>query len=111
MLLMRGHEKPAKNWGSTQQHYHISSALPHVFFVCPCSDGWDFSFPMGKTRTPQHPQHPSEVHSPQLSSGFPLTVKDLLLSGNAEPVRLPVRQQQRGETARPYGSLRTDPVV
>uniref|UniRef100_A0A3P9K2V7 cAMP responsive element binding protein 3-like 3a n=1 Tax=Oryzias latipes TaxID=8090 RepID=A0A3P9K2V7_ORYLA len=56
--------------------------LPHVFFVCPCSDGWDFSFPMGKTRTPQHPQHPSEVHSPQLSSGFPLTVKDLLLSGN-----------------------------
>ncbi|XP_056234934.1 cyclic AMP-responsive element-binding protein 3-like protein 3-A [Seriola aureovittata] len=43
---------------------------------------WDPGFPMGRTRiTP----YPSDVHRPQLSSGFPLTVKDLLLSGTPEP--------------------------
>ncbi|KAM6921606.1 cyclic AMP-responsive element-binding protein 3-like protein 3-A [Xenentodon cancila] len=43
---------------------------------------WDYGFPMAKTRmTP----YPSDVHRPQLSSGFPLTVKDLLLSGTPEP--------------------------
>ncbi|XP_072245850.1 cyclic AMP-responsive element-binding protein 3-like protein 3-A [Leuresthes tenuis] len=45
-------------------------------------NGWEFGFPMGKTRITQYP---SDVHRPQLSSGFPLTVKDLLLSGTPEP--------------------------
>nr|XP_046248492.1 cyclic AMP-responsive element-binding protein 3-like protein 3-A [Scatophagus argus] len=39
------------------------------------------AFPKGKTRIAQYP---SEVHRPQLSSGFQLTVKDLLLSGTPE---------------------------
>ncbi|XP_034036141.1 cyclic AMP-responsive element-binding protein 3-like protein 3-A [Thalassophryne amazonica] len=30
--------------------------------------------------------HPSDEHGSQLSSGFPLTVKDLLLSGTSEPL-------------------------
>ncbi|XP_022615302.1 cyclic AMP-responsive element-binding protein 3-like protein 3-A [Seriola dumerili] len=43
---------------------------------------WDPGFPMGRTRITQYP---SDVHRAQLSSGFPLTVKDLLLSGTPEP--------------------------
>ncbi|KAK5931012.1 hypothetical protein CgunFtcFv8_027200 [Champsocephalus gunnari] len=30
--------------------------------------------------------YPADAHRPQLNSGFPLTVKDLLLSGTPEPV-------------------------
>uniref|UniRef100_A0A3B5B870 Cyclic AMP-responsive element-binding protein 3-like protein 3-B n=1 Tax=Stegastes partitus TaxID=144197 RepID=A0A3B5B870_9TELE len=45
-------------------------------------DGWELGFATGKTRITQYP---SDVHRPQLSSGFPLTVKDLLLSGTPEP--------------------------
>lgn len=45
-------------------------------------NGWDLDFATGKTRITQYP---SDVHRPQLSSGFPLTVKDLLLSGTPEP--------------------------
>ncbi|XP_023144859.1 cyclic AMP-responsive element-binding protein 3-like protein 3-A isoform X1 [Amphiprion ocellaris] len=45
-------------------------------------NGWDLGFATGKTRITQYP---SDVHRPQLSSGFPLTVKDLLLSGTPEP--------------------------
>ncbi|KAL4000064.1 cAMP-specific phosphodiesterase 4 [Sarotherodon galilaeus] len=47
--------------------------------------GWKLGFPMGKTRITQ----PSDVHTSQLSSSFPLTVKDLLLSGTSEPVPQP----------------------
>uniref|UniRef100_A0A8C2W8A0 cAMP responsive element binding protein 3-like 3a n=1 Tax=Cyclopterus lumpus TaxID=8103 RepID=A0A8C2W8A0_CYCLU len=44
-------------------------------------NGWEARFPTGRTT-----QRPSDVHRPQLSCGFPLTVKDLLLSGTPEPV-------------------------
>uniref|UniRef100_A0A667WN76 cAMP responsive element binding protein 3-like 3a n=1 Tax=Myripristis murdjan TaxID=586833 RepID=A0A667WN76_9TELE len=37
-------------------------------------------------------QYPSDVQRPQLSSGFPLTVKDLLLSGTPEPPPQPSQQ-------------------
>lgn len=47
------------------------------------ADGWEPSFPTGRTRITQYS---TEAHRPQLSSGFPLTVKDLLLSGTPEPV-------------------------
>ncbi|XP_047442217.1 cyclic AMP-responsive element-binding protein 3-like protein 3-A isoform X2 [Mugil cephalus] len=45
-------------------------------------NGWNLGMPTGKTRIAQYP---SDEHRPQLSSGFPLTVKDLLLSGTPEP--------------------------
>ncbi|XP_040896476.1 cyclic AMP-responsive element-binding protein 3-like protein 3-A isoform X2 [Toxotes jaculatrix] len=52
-------------------------------------NGWEPAFPMCRTRITQHP---SNVHRPQLSSGFPLTVKDLLLSGTPEPPPQPAQQ-------------------
>ncbi|KAE8294315.1 Cyclic AMP-responsive element-binding protein 3-like protein 3-A [Larimichthys crocea] len=52
-------------------------------------NGWDPTFPSGRTRITQYP---SDVHKPQLSSGFPLTVKDLLLSGTPEPPPHPSQQ-------------------
>nr|XP_019936169.1 PREDICTED: cyclic AMP-responsive element-binding protein 3-like protein 3-A [Paralichthys olivaceus] len=49
-------------------------------------NGWESSgFLAGRARITQYP---SDVHRPQLSSGFPLTVKDLLLSGTPEPFYL-----------------------
>lgn len=45
-------------------------------------NGWDFSNPMGKTRMMQYP---SAAYRSQMSSGLPLTVKDLLLNGTPEP--------------------------
>ncbi|XP_069006032.1 cyclic AMP-responsive element-binding protein 3-like protein 3-A [Embiotoca jacksoni] len=45
-------------------------------------NGWELGFQTSKTRITQYP---SDVHRPQLSSGFPLTIKDLLLSGTPEP--------------------------
>lgn len=59
----------------------------HGLYVYSCfcvgADGWEPLLPTGRTRVTQYP---SDVHRPQLSSGFPLTVKDLLLSGTPEPV-------------------------
>lgn len=52
-------------------------------------NGWQPAFPPGRTRITQSP---SDVHRPQLSSGFPLTVKDLLLSGTPEPPPHPSQQ-------------------
>ncbi|XP_018522838.1 LOW QUALITY PROTEIN: cyclic AMP-responsive element-binding protein 3-like protein 3-A [Lates calcarifer] len=52
-------------------------------------NGWEPGFPEGRTRITQYP---SDLHRPQLSSGFPLTVKDLLLSGTAEPLPQPSQQ-------------------
>ncbi|XP_034529049.1 cyclic AMP-responsive element-binding protein 3-like protein 3-A [Notolabrus celidotus] len=52
-------------------------------------NGWGLNFPLGKTRVTQYP---SDVQRPQLSSGFPLTVKDLLLSGTPEPTPHPSQQ-------------------
>uniref|UniRef100_UPI0037E72A40 cyclic AMP-responsive element-binding protein 3-like protein 3-A n=1 Tax=Semicossyphus pulcher TaxID=241346 RepID=UPI0037E72A40 len=52
-------------------------------------NGWGHTFPTGRTRIPQYP---SDVQRPQLSSGFPLTVKDLLLSGTPEPTPHPSQQ-------------------
>lgn len=49
-------------------------------------NGWGPTYPMGRTRIAQYP---SEVQRPQVSSGFPLTVKDLLLSGIPEPTPHP----------------------
>ncbi|XP_028299733.1 cyclic AMP-responsive element-binding protein 3-like protein 3-A isoform X2 [Gouania willdenowi] len=45
-------------------------------------NGWECSFPSGKTRITQYP---FVGQGAQLSSGLPLTVKDLLLSGTPEP--------------------------
>ncbi|XP_071343620.1 cyclic AMP-responsive element-binding protein 3-like protein 3-A isoform X2 [Trachinotus anak] len=53
-------------------------------------NGWDPSFPTDRTRITQYP---SDAHRPQLSSGFPLTVKDLLLSGTPEPPSQPSIQE------------------
>ncbi|XP_034387352.1 LOW QUALITY PROTEIN: cyclic AMP-responsive element-binding protein 3-like protein 3-A [Cyclopterus lumpus] len=50
-------------------------------------NGWEARFPTGRTT-----QRPSDVHRPQLSCGFPLTVKDLLLSGTPEPPSHPAQQ-------------------
>ncbi|KAM7410173.1 hypothetical protein PAMA_001562 [Pampus argenteus] len=52
-------------------------------------NGWEPSFPVGRTRITQYP---SDVHRSQLSSGFPLTVKDLLLSGTPETPPQPSQQ-------------------
>ncbi|XP_070688099.1 cyclic AMP-responsive element-binding protein 3-like protein 3-A [Pempheris klunzingeri] len=52
-------------------------------------NGWEPPLPTGRTRLTQYP---SDVHTPQLSSGFPLTVKDLLLSGTPEPPPHPYQQ-------------------
>ncbi|XP_058495084.1 cyclic AMP-responsive element-binding protein 3-like protein 3-A isoform X2 [Solea solea] len=49
------------------------------------------AFLMGRTRVTQYPP---DVGSPQLSSDFPLTVKDLLLSGTQELVSPPQPSQQ-----------------
>uniref|UniRef100_A0A3B5LKK0 BZIP domain-containing protein n=1 Tax=Xiphophorus couchianus TaxID=32473 RepID=A0A3B5LKK0_9TELE len=46
-------------------------------------NGWELGFPMGRARISQYL---SDAQQPPLSSGFPLTVKDLLLSGTPEPV-------------------------
>lgn len=51
--------------------------------VCVVADGWVPSFPTGRTRITQYS---TDAHRLQLSPGFPLTVKDLLLSGTPEPV-------------------------
>ncbi|XP_014907456.1 cyclic AMP-responsive element-binding protein 3-like protein 3-A isoform X1 [Poecilia latipinna] len=45
-------------------------------------NGWELGFPMGRARISQYL---SDAQRPPLSSGFPLTVKDLLLSGTPEP--------------------------
>ncbi|XP_071388338.1 cyclic AMP-responsive element-binding protein 3-like protein 3-A [Centroberyx affinis] len=52
-------------------------------------NGWEPGFPPGRAGATQYP---SDVHRPQLSSGFPLTVKDLLLSGTPEPPPQPSQQ-------------------
>lgn len=69
-----------------QRDEHVS-----LVFICMCTivapvcaGGWKLGFQMGKTRITQ----PSDVHTSQLSSSFPLTVKDLLLSGTSEPVSI-----------------------
>lgn len=51
--------------------------------VCVGADDWEPSFPSGRTRITQYPP---DAHRLQMSSGFPLTVKDLLLSGTMEAV-------------------------
>uniref|UniRef100_A0A3Q3K9R9 BZIP domain-containing protein n=1 Tax=Monopterus albus TaxID=43700 RepID=A0A3Q3K9R9_MONAL len=52
-------------------------------------NGWEPRFPTGRMR---NTEYPSNVHGPPLSSGFPLTVKDLLLSGTMEPPPQPAQQ-------------------
>ncbi|XP_049911141.1 cyclic AMP-responsive element-binding protein 3-like protein 3-A isoform X1 [Epinephelus moara] len=52
-------------------------------------NGWQPGFPTDRTRITQY--H-SDVHRPQMSSAFPLTVKDLLLSGTPEPAPHPSQQ-------------------
>lgn len=51
--------------------------------LCVVTDGWDSGFYPGRTGGTECS---SDVHTTQLSSGFPLTVKDLLLSGTSDPV-------------------------
>ncbi|XP_034738286.1 cyclic AMP-responsive element-binding protein 3-like protein 3-A isoform X2 [Etheostoma cragini] len=50
---------------------------------------WDPHLPTGRMKITQFP---SDAHRPHLSSGFPLTVKDLLLSGTPEPAPHPSQQ-------------------
>lgn len=57
-----------------------------------CTGGWKLGFPMGKMRI----THPSDVDTSQLSSSFPLTVKDLLLSGTSEPVSILLLPDREG---------------
>lgn len=52
-------------------------------------NGWEQSFPSGRARITQYP---SDIHRAQMSPGFPLTVKDLLLSGTPEPPPQPSQQ-------------------
>ncbi|XP_060889433.1 cyclic AMP-responsive element-binding protein 3-like protein 3-A [Labrus mixtus] len=52
-------------------------------------NGWGLTFPIGTTSITQCP---SDIQTPQLSSGFPLTVKDLLLSGTPDPTPHPSQQ-------------------
>lgn len=47
-------------------------------------NGWEAKFPTGSAT-----QYPSDVHQPPLPSGFPMTIKDLLLSGTPEPTPHP----------------------
>ncbi|XP_076009668.1 cyclic AMP-responsive element-binding protein 3-like protein 3-A isoform X2 [Genypterus blacodes] len=51
-------------------------------------NGWESGFPTDRTRLTQYP----DVNRPQMTSGFPLTVKDLLLSGTPEPPPQPSQQ-------------------
>lgn len=51
--------------------------------VCVEADDWNPVFSMDR---PPLTQYTADVNGQQLSSGFPLTVKDLLLSGTQEPV-------------------------
>ncbi|XP_056133748.1 cyclic AMP-responsive element-binding protein 3-like protein 3-B [Lampris incognitus] len=53
------------------------------------SNGWESGFPPGRTGGAQYP---CDVHRPQLSAGFSLTVKDLLLSGTPEAPPQPPQQ-------------------
>ncbi|XP_054646956.1 cyclic AMP-responsive element-binding protein 3-like protein 3-A isoform X2 [Dunckerocampus dactyliophorus] len=53
------------------------------------SNDWKAELPTEKTRAPQYP---SDINRVQSSSGLPLTVKDLLLSGMAEPPPQPFQQ-------------------
>ncbi|XP_076583306.1 cyclic AMP-responsive element-binding protein 3-like protein 3-A [Chaetodon auriga] len=55
-------------------------------------NGWEPPLPMGRTRITQYPP---DVHRPQVSTGFPLTVKDLLLSGTPEPPPHPSQQSMQ----------------
>ncbi|XP_005795778.1 cyclic AMP-responsive element-binding protein 3-like protein 3-A [Xiphophorus maculatus] len=52
-------------------------------------NGWELGFPMGRARISQYL---SDAQQPPLSSGFPLTVKDLLLSGTPEPPPQPTQK-------------------
>uniref|UniRef100_A0A8C2W830 cAMP responsive element binding protein 3-like 3a n=1 Tax=Cyclopterus lumpus TaxID=8103 RepID=A0A8C2W830_CYCLU len=105
-LLLSGSESVAGSslWPSSPSDSGISEDLPRTRWtalsaprVPPGSmsvprpqtkaDGWEARFPTGRTT-----QRPSDVHRPQLSCGFPLTVKDLLLSGTPEPPSHPAQQ-------------------
>lgn len=77
-----------------QRDEHVS-----LVFICMCTivapvcaGGWKLGFPMGKARI----THPSDVDTSQLSSSFPLTVKDLLLSGTSEPVSILLLPDREG---------------
>lgn len=48
-----------------------------------CADSWNVTFSMSRVGVAEYP---SDAHRPQLPSRFPLTVKDLLLSGTSEHV-------------------------
>lgn len=81
---------PVKNEHRSHNTYYDTSMSYSSLFtwalcvlVCDGADAWEPAFSTGQTRITEYP---SEVHRPQLSSGFPLTVKDLLLSGTAEAV-------------------------
>ncbi|XP_070817713.1 cyclic AMP-responsive element-binding protein 3-like protein 3-A [Chaetodon trifascialis] len=55
-------------------------------------NGWEPQLPVGRTRITQYAP---DVHRPQVSTGFPLTVKDLLLSGTLEPPPHPYQQSMQ----------------
>ncbi|KAM3619014.1 uncharacterized protein V6R79_001720 [Siganus canaliculatus] len=69
-------------------HYFATRPQTKAALEANTSDGWEPTFPLGRRITP----YPSDdVHRSQ-SSGFPLTVKDLLLSGTPEHASHPSQQ-------------------
>ncbi|KAM6962932.1 cyclic AMP-responsive element-binding protein 3-like protein 3-A [Aplochiton taeniatus] len=69
------------------QQPHTKAALEADFSID--LNGWESGLFPNRTGATNGS---SNVHKPQLSSGFPLTVKDLLLSGTLEPVPQPSQQ-------------------
>ncbi|XP_075895499.1 cyclic AMP-responsive element-binding protein 3-like protein 3-A [Nelusetta ayraudi] len=59
-----------------------------------CTDlhDWECAFPVTRTRDAEYQ---ADAHRPQPPSGFPLTVKDLLLSGTPEHVPHPAKQSMQ----------------
>jgi hypothetical protein len=71
---------------SQYQHKHrqmMALTSGHILSLCMVTDGWDSGFYPGRTGGTKCS---SDVHKTQLTSSFPLTVKELLLSGTSEPV-------------------------
>lgn len=84
-----------KFWKMIQNEWRTTERLSSAFLpywvslsvscccIIVCADPWNATFSTSRVGAAQHP---SDAHRPQLPSGVPLTVKDLLLSGTSELV-------------------------
>lgn len=63
-------------------HSAVTLTVPRLTALLP--DDWQHALPVPRTRVPLYSA--LGAHRPQSSSAFPLTVKDLLLSGTPEHV-------------------------